>query len=329
MCGKTYGSSQHGDGKPLTLHRIARCSNKQNGRCTVSSPSRKSSARTMRPLFILGNNRSGTSLFRLMLNGHSKIVIPPESHFFLWWYDTYWDWTPKDGFDAILRDIRSSTKFETWELDMQGLRKALETQPPRNYPELVQRIYLAYALDKDPLYWGDKNSLWVEKFDVIRTAYPDVIVLHLVRNGLDVACSYKDLAQKALTTTYAPKLTAKTEEIAYIWSTNNEALAAFGEQLGKARYRCIRFEDLLVDPKKTLSEVLAFLALEFEDAMLDYHRTPLDEFKEPQAFMAWKAKLREAPDASSVNKYMQELTKEEIDLFRHTAGDALTKFGYQ
>lgn len=283
----------------------------------------------MRPLFILGNNRSGTSLFRMMLNSHSKIVIPPESHFFLWCYDRYSKWTPDDGFDNVLRDIRSSTKFETWELDMERLQHALEADPPHNYAELVQRIYLAYAPDKDPVYWGDKNSLWVEKFDWIQATYPDAIVLHLVRNGLDVACSYRQLAEKALTTTYAPKLTGKIAEIASIWSTNNEALAGLGTQLGADRYRWIRFEDLLVDPKGTLNTVLAFLGLEFEQDMLEYHRTPLDEFKEPQAFLAWKAKLREAPDASSVDKYLKELSSEEIDTFRSIAGSTLNKFGYR
>ena len=74
--------------------------------------------------------------------------------------------------------------------------------------------------------------------------------------------------------------------------------------------------------------MLAFLGLDFEEAMLEYHKTPLDEFKEPQAFLAWKSKLRQAPDASSVDKYLQELTSEDIDAFRSIAGNTLNKFGY-
>ena len=43
----------------------------------------------MKELFIIGNPRSGTSLLRLMLTCHPEIVIPPESHFFLWLEEKY------------------------------------------------------------------------------------------------------------------------------------------------------------------------------------------------------------------------------------------------
>jgi len=33
------------------------------------------------PIFIVGVGRSGTSLVQSMLNAHSKIAFPPETHF--------------------------------------------------------------------------------------------------------------------------------------------------------------------------------------------------------------------------------------------------------
>ena len=33
------------------------------------------------PLFIVGSDRSGTTLLRVMLNRHAELAVPPESHF--------------------------------------------------------------------------------------------------------------------------------------------------------------------------------------------------------------------------------------------------------
>ena len=35
----------------------------------------------VQPFFLVGVPRSGTTLLRLMLNMHSRLSIPPESHF--------------------------------------------------------------------------------------------------------------------------------------------------------------------------------------------------------------------------------------------------------
>ena len=40
-------------------------------------------------LFIIGNPRSGTSLFRIMLSCHPEIIVPPECGFIQWWHDKY------------------------------------------------------------------------------------------------------------------------------------------------------------------------------------------------------------------------------------------------
>ncbi len=42
-----------------------------------------------RPIIVLGNPRSGTTMFRLMLTAHSEICIPPECGFFQWYYPDF------------------------------------------------------------------------------------------------------------------------------------------------------------------------------------------------------------------------------------------------
>src|SRR5690554_1611570 len=110
-----------------------------------------------KPIFILGNQRSGTSLLRLMLHSHPEICIPPESHFFLWLENKYGNWN--DAYlEKFLDDLYKATKFETWNLERTELRNYLRGFSIENYAHLISLIYKFYALkeNRNPRYWGDK-----------------------------------------------------------------------------------------------------------------------------------------------------------------------------
>ena len=97
-----------------------------------------------RPIFILGNPRSGTSLLRLMLHSHSQICIPPESHFFLWLEEKYKDWNI-ELLDVFVDELFQSTKFETWGMDKHSLALHLANPCPNSYSEVIAIIYKYYC----------------------------------------------------------------------------------------------------------------------------------------------------------------------------------------
>src|SRR3972149_1986006 len=102
------------------------------------------------PVFVIGNPRSGTTLLRLMLNNHRNIVVPPECGFAVWWYAKYKDWS-KDScqghhcLDRFLKDLMTSKKIETWNLDFGALGKYIQSVKPFNYAELVSCIYIFFG----------------------------------------------------------------------------------------------------------------------------------------------------------------------------------------
>ena len=55
----------------------------------ILSPS-PSLMHTRAPIFIVGVNRSGTTLLRLILNAHPHIAIPEELNYFNPWIDAHW-----------------------------------------------------------------------------------------------------------------------------------------------------------------------------------------------------------------------------------------------
>lgn len=284
------------------------------------------------PVFILGNNRSGTSLLRLILTCHEEIIIPPESHFMLWNYDKYRFWTPEDGYENFLFDLFGSTKFETWKLDKTELKSFLIQRNPKSYSELCADVYIFYGIkqNKMPSLWGDKNSLWVEKLPVLHLLYPNAKFIHIVRDGRDVATSYLTLSEyTGPRHKYYPNLSCQIEEIAKIWNNNVLSVSRFLFQLPSQNYIEIKYEDLILYTQATLTKVFDFLGLPLSPTVFNYYEINKSQKFEPDEFLVWKSKLNEPPDKGNIGKYKHKLTQSEIKAFEQIATEALEKYGYK
>ena len=282
------------------------------------------------PIFLLGNNRSGTTLARMMLTSHPDIIIPPESHFFLWLYDRYKDWKPEHGLNFFIKDLMGCTKIETWGMREELLTEFVRVRHPSCYRDLVSLVYQYYGVvvGKKAKRWGDKNSLWPERFKAIDIVFPQAVFLHIVRDGRDVACSYLDLGKREFQSKYAPRLPQDIQEIARIWSRNVRMVRNFGNKLGDYRYYEFRYEDLLENPEQEMKLIFEFLHMEYNPDVLRYAIIAKDNNYEPPAFLAWKEKVYQPIDKSNKGKYARLLSIHEITTFERIANSELSYYGY-
>ncbi len=287
---------------------------------------------TQGQIFILGNPRSGTSLLRLMLTCHSKIMIPPESHFFLWLSDKYCAWKGDSSvLNKFYQDLYASRKFETWDLNPVILQETVEKNKPGTYAQLITCVFLAYATKEgkeDIRYWGDKNKLWKEKVPLIPGFYPDARFIHIVRDGRDVACSFRELATKKFDSAYAPKLPTEIDKMADRWAKNVEFLDGFFAGLPQDQAATIRYEDLISNPGRTLMDMTGFLDLDYEEEIERYYDNKFQQFKEPEEIAQWKEKLKQKPDPSNIGKFKSMLSAREIKEFGEIGEAMLRKYNY-
>ncbi|GGD84956.1 sulfotransferase family protein [Planktosalinus lacus] len=281
-----------------------------------------------KPIFILGNPRSGTSLLRLILHNNDRISIPPESHFFLWLEEKYGNWKD-DYLHQYIEDLFNSTKFETWNISKSELIRFLESEKIQNYAHLTSLIYYFYSRNSTEqiFYWGDKNSLWKDKLERIKHYYPNALYVHIIRDGRDIACSYKNLAKKELKHKYAPKLSNKIEVIAQDWKTNIASIERFLDTIHSDNKITIYYEDLVRNLKLTTKKVLDKLNLDFMDNQLFYYKNESSNI-EPLEFLNWKEKLMQPPDINNIGKFNKDLTKMDIKTFNNIAKATLEKHGY-
>ena len=255
------------------------------------------------PFFILGNPRSGSTLFRLMLHHHPEMVVPPECGFIEWWYEKFGNWTEDDLWNGkveeFVRDLSKSKKIETWNLDYEWLLSSIKNNQPHTYASLCQIVYLVYAYQKgkeNVKRWGDKNNYFIHHLEKLNTIFPKAQYILIVRDGRDVACSYLDVNKLQTSSVYKPVLPSSIKDISKEWNNNHKVILSFFKRLNQTKSLIVRYEDLVRQTENVLREVCAFLRIDYSSKMLNYFGKNEDVDAEPNSLLDWKRKTLNKPD---------------------------------
>jgi len=211
------------------------------------------------PFFIIGAGRSGTTLLRLILTGHSRLHIPPET----WFLRPLVRDFPLTGAltqPQFERAIETVVRHERWpdmNLAPDELRRKAAALPQPRLVDLIDLVYqhLLDASGKQRL--GDKTPHYFAIVPELATLYPRAKFIYLVRDGRDVAISWIDAGWQRY---YEP---------GFEWPA---AMAHL--RLDRAAYPNrvleVRYEDLVRQPAEVTGQVCAFLDETFEQEMLDW-----------------------------------------------------------
>jgi hypothetical protein len=269
------------------------------------------------PFFVVGAQRSGTTMLRLMLNNHPRLAVPFESGFITVFYarlGDYGDLAERSNVERLLKDICQHPKVEKG-----GLVPDPDTvlsHRIESYRDLVDAIFTEYARRKGKPRWGDKTPAYITDVDVLWRVLPGCRIIHLVRDGRDVALSLGDLKWGSR---HIPR-------VAEDWRWKTVLAHKVGSVLGE-HFLEVRFEDLVLDPERELRRICAFLGEAFDPAVLDYPATAETEM--PADSMQWHRTSTRAPDARKVYLWKQGMAVEDRMIFENVAGSALELFGYE
>jgi hypothetical protein len=288
------------------------------------------------PLFILGNPRSGTSLLRIMLTCHPEICIPPECGFAQWLYGKYKNWQlgPKSyKFIAkdFVNDLKNSKKIETWNLNFREIEKQISSQQPECYADLVYTVYLQFMLQTkiNASILGDKNNYYIKHLDILNSIFPNASYLFIVRDGRDIACSYRGLHKIKTKSIYKPVLPTAIDKIAAEWSRNNKAAVNFLSAIDRQRWHAITYEELIKKPENTLNRICSWLNIAFSTEMLDFHKHNRELKIEPIQTLDWKTKTLQPLDPQNIGKFRINLSPSEIMRFEEISFEMMKHFSYK
>lgn len=271
------------------------------------------------PFFIIGAQRSGTTLLRLMLNAHSCIAIPEEGTFWMPLLRKYGS-LPQRKIQGhrlynYLGYIKNNPQFNLWGCKQKNIFETIRNQRDGcTLAELMIAVYRGYAQRQGKTIFGDKTPSFFRMIPILNRLFPNARFINLVRDGRDIYLSAKkmDPARRNISVA-ALEWSHKVREA-------SRALLGFSAE----RQITVRYEDLVSDPQTTLEKICNFLQVSFEPNMLGYWQNS-DQF-----IGAHHSQLIFSPvSSSSVEKWKKELTEQEISRYQYIAGKILKEYDYE
>jgi len=258
------------------------------------------------PIIVGGCGRSGTTLLRVMLDSHRNICCGPESQLLL------------------ARPVRLDVLAERFDVaprTLAGLYKRA-----RSRAGFVDAFFREYCRTRQKRRWAEKSPGNLMNLDYIFAAFPEARFIHMIRDGRDVACSWRTHPRhKVVNGQLVP--TNIRRPIAECIDRWVEAMAAARPWRADKRYMEVHYEQLVRAPAETLREIMAFVNEPWDEAMLDYHEVASgsrDVTRFPQ-----NPEATRAIETKSLSRWQQDLSDDEKAIVKGRAGQLLIEMGYE
>ena len=277
------------------------------------------------PIFVVGSDRSGTTLLRLMLTCHPSVAIPPESRFALELHRVWGSVQLEraEQVQVLCDDLYANIRFREWQIEREILEQAISSRLPLGFAEFVALVYMTYAGQHQAgaTHWGDKNPAYAMHLPWLWRVFPDARVIHIIRDGRAVFNSFLDANRKAGRRLWPETVSAAARS----WTVRvTEAM----KHQTSPNYADLRYENLVQSPEAELRQICDFLNLVYDPIMLDFAEANLREELVPSHRIAWHdATLKPVQDLR-IAAWQQTLTSSEIARFELMAGKQLLRCGY-
>jgi hypothetical protein len=271
------------------------------------------------PIFIIGTERSGSNLLRLILHAHSRIAVPHPPHlvrYFAPLMPSYGDLRSDRAFALFTRDVVQllETHIHPWEvkIDVEELRRTAR----RDLLGVYVALYEQYRRALGKARWACKSTFMIDQVGPLLDRIPDAQLIFLVRDPRDVAASSK----KSVFSTFHPHRTA------LLWREQQEKGLDLLQALPAGTIHLLRYEDLVREPEAAVRSLCAFLEEDFEPAMLRHFEG--EEARRTAALAeSWENTSRPV-NGASVGRFGKDMSPREVQLVESVAAGAMARLGY-
>jgi hypothetical protein len=213
------------------------------------------------PIFVVGFQRSGTTLLQSMLGAHPAIAAPPETHFVFRiaaLRDYYGDLRDDGNLRRVLHETVHSRHSFLADLGLDEDRLFERTRSGgAEYATVFDAVMSEIALAWGKRRWSDKSP--GQRPAASLALFPRAQLVHIVRDPRDTVAS-------SVETPWTP---GSPRQVARAWRRFTVEAVRTGLEAGPRQYLLVRYEDLVREPEAMLRRVCQFLGEEFEPVMLD------------------------------------------------------------
>jgi hypothetical protein len=269
------------------------------------------------PVFIAGLDRTGKTLLAAMLGSHSRIAISAVgSNMWTLFYGRFGDLADDRNAERCIAEMLAYKHVAYLQPDAGRLRRDF-LAGPRSYGRLFALFQEQHAERLRKPRWGDQTGLVERYADEILAAYPDAVMIHVIRDP-------RDRFEAALRMWPDGRLGAGGATARWVLSSR---LAERNGARHAARYRVLRYEDLVHDPDATLRSICALIGEVFEPTMLAMGAMPTYRAKLSDG----RANSDDLPIVSDayVGRFRDGLRMSDIRFIQDHAGQQMRRLGYE
>ena len=219
----------------------------------------------IKPIFLVGAERSGTTVLRLMLDHHSQLAWCNEFEYVVDRIPSEKGWPQLDEYYEWLETHRifQATRFE--------IDRSL------NYQQLVNSfLYQKRDRARKPLVGATVHR----HFNRLLRIWPDARFIHIVRDGRDVARSCIGMG-------WAGNVWTGVER----WIEAEGLWAKLSQSLPTERQIEVTYETLISEPVDTLKRLCDFIGIPYDQKMMTYAQTTTYNIPDPKFIGQWRGKL--------------------------------------
>ncbi|RCK73017.1 MAG: Protein-tyrosine sulfotransferase 1 [Anaerolineae bacterium] len=222
-------------------------------------------------VFICGHPKSGTTLLLSLLDSHPQLLVyPVESVFFRGVWPRLWNLDHQERLSLAKRFLLHyfesqsadhKSMLEKYLSSVQQMDQLLPSDKVRHEGDYLSAAIFAFAQAHDLVltslrYWVEKTPFNELYADQIFRWWPDARCIHVVRDPRDNYATYRRKH---------PNLSP--ERFSRAWNSSLEMGLRNQRRYGKSHYLLLRYEDLLLDPEKTISDIALFLDIEKDESL--------------------------------------------------------------
>jgi LPS sulfotransferase NodH len=276
-------------------------------------------SRSKAPVFVLGCPRSGTTLlYHMLLSAGNFVVYHTESQVFNLLEPRFGDLRAPKNRRRLLDEWERSSLFWCTGLDAQQVEE--ETARCSNAGDFLKTVMELMAHKQGVDRWAECTPDHLLALRRIKETIPEAMVIHIIRDGRDVALS---LAKQHWIRPFPWDHDKELHTAALYWEWIVQQGRNHAHVLG-SNYKEIRYEDLVEDPRSTLARVGEFIGQD-----LDYdeiQRVGVGSVKRPNSSFG---KQGTKGTFKPVARWKSSLTAEELSVLETLIGRTLIKLGYE
>lgn len=272
-------------------------------------------------IFMIGTQRSGSNLLRLMVNQAPTIAAPHPPHFlerFTPLLPAYGDLSDESSFQRLVDDAVRLVELNPVSWGVTFDRAAIRQRCRDNSLVAVFGSIMDHMADSHGKPdWMCKSLANVHFLPEIERYFGnEARYLYLYRDGRDVCLSFLKAVVGEKTAYH----------VATQWHKEQQLALDCGRRVPASQFLALSYEELTSNPESTLRLLCRWMGIEFSHEMLDFHASE-EASKTAASGKLWE-NVKKPVMATNTKKWLKGMTQDQVIDFESVAGRSLEQLGY-